>query len=108
MCRIYASIGPDQCAPVTRSVRLNRFVTSIRLEARFWTILDAMASQEGMTTPRFLGKLYDEVLEERGEVGNFASLLRVACTLFVERQASAIEREARISGEKRAPHPLPV
>jgi predicted DNA-binding ribbon-helix-helix protein len=84
MCRVYARIGRAECAPMTRSVRLNGYVTSIRLEARFWAILDAMAAHEGLTTPRFLGKLYDEVLEEQSEVRNFASLLRVACTLFVE------------------------
>jgi predicted DNA-binding ribbon-helix-helix protein len=86
MCRVYARIGRAECAPVTRSVRLNGYVTSIRLEARFWAILDARAAHEGLTTPRFLGRLYDEVLEEQSEVRNFASLLRVACTLFVERR----------------------
>jgi predicted DNA-binding ribbon-helix-helix protein len=64
-------------------------VTSIRLENRFWAILDQMAAEEGMTTPRFLATLHDEVLEHRGEVRNFASLLRVACTVYLGGQPAA-------------------
>jgi predicted DNA-binding ribbon-helix-helix protein len=67
----------------TRSIRLNGYCTSIRLEAMFWSILDDIAAGQGMSTPRFISTLYDEVTELRGEVGNFASLLRVTCTGFV-------------------------
>jgi predicted DNA-binding ribbon-helix-helix protein len=49
----------------------------------FWSILDDIAAGQGMSTPRFISTLYDEVTELRGEVGNFASLLRVTCTGFV-------------------------
>lgn len=85
MCRIYAGTDPHDYEPITRSVRLHGVVTSIRLEARFWAILDRMAASEGTTTPRFLAKLYDEVIDLRGEVRNFASLLRVASTIYVSR-----------------------
>lgn len=97
MCRIYAGTEPDAYEPVTRSLRLHGAVTSIRLEARFWAILDEMAASEGLTTPKFIGKLHDEVLELRGEVRNFTSLLRVVCTVYVGRRpssAEAIERAA--------------
>jgi predicted DNA-binding ribbon-helix-helix protein len=83
MCRIFAEQDPESYRVVTRSVRLNGFCTSIRLEAMFWSILDEIAASQGMTTPRFISTLYDEVLELRGDVGNFASLLRVTCTGFV-------------------------
>jgi len=86
MCKIYSSIPPSAYEPVTRSFRQHGAVTSIRLEARFWSLLDELAQGEGMSTPRFLNKLYDEVLEERGEVGNLASLLRVVCTVYLERR----------------------
>jgi predicted DNA-binding ribbon-helix-helix protein len=85
MCRIYAGIDPRDYEPVTRSVRLHGAVTSIRLEARFWAILDAMAAEEGTTTPRFVATLHDEVLELSGEVRNFASLLRIACVTYLAR-----------------------
>ncbi len=83
MCGIYAATDPRKCEAVTRSVRINGLATSIRLEARFWEILDEMAAAEGMTTPRFLSVLYDEILDLRGEVRNFASLLRVICTTYL-------------------------
>ncbi|GBD42748.1 hypothetical protein HRbin40_00203 [bacterium HR40] len=94
MCRIYASTDPAACEAVTRSVRIHGLVTSVRLEARFWEILDEMAAAEGMTTPHFLGVLYDEVLELRGEVKNFASLLRVVCTIWLARRAGKSHAQA--------------
>jgi predicted DNA-binding ribbon-helix-helix protein len=84
MCQIFAGRDPKSYAPVTRSVRLGGYSTSIRLEVTFWEILDEIAAQQDMTTPRFLSVLYDEVLELHGEVSNFASLLRVSCTRFME------------------------
>jgi len=86
MCRIYAATDPRAYRPVRRSVRLGGMVTSIRLEARFWEILDAIAAEEGMSTARFLTVLHDEVLELRGKVENFASLLRVVCTTWLARR----------------------
>jgi len=91
MCRIYSGTDPADYEPVTRSVRLHGAVTSIRLDARFWAILDRMAALEGLSTPRFIAVLHDEVLETRGEVRNFASLLRVACATFLARGAGAAD-----------------
>lgn len=85
MCHIYAATDPADYEPVTRSIRLHGAVTSLRLEARFWEILDEMAAAERRSTPRFLEALHDEVLELRGDVRNFASLLRVVCSIYLER-----------------------
>lgn len=105
MCRIFAGQDPASYEPVTRSLRLGGHSTSIRLEGTYWDILDEIAAQQGMTTPRFLSVLYDEVLEMRGEVRNFASLLRVSCTKFMERRnetLAAAQTELRAQGAKRA------
>lgn len=83
MCRIYAGTAPAEYEPVTRSLRVHGAVTSIRLEARFWAILDDLAESEGLTTPRFIAKLHDEVLELHGEARNFTSLLRVVCAVHL-------------------------
>jgi predicted DNA-binding ribbon-helix-helix protein len=83
MCRIFATQDPSSYALVSRALRLNGHTTSIRLEAAYWTILDEIAATEGLTTPRFIGKLYDEVLGWHGEVANFTSMLRVTCTLYL-------------------------
>jgi predicted DNA-binding ribbon-helix-helix protein len=107
MCRVYADQDPESYRVVTRSVRLNGYCTSIRLEAMFWSILDEIAAGQNMSTPRFISTLYDEVTELRGEVGNFASLLRVTCTGFVrarqEHEAAAAIGNGKSAGSTRLP-----
>ena len=93
MCYIYAGTDPALYEYRTRSVRLHGFVTSLRLEHRFWDILDEMAAEQHMSTPQFLSTLHDEVIELRGEVGNFASLLRVVCTAHLTRKYSSDQSE---------------
>ncbi len=85
MGQIFAGQDPAGYADIARSVRLAGHATSIRLEAAFWNILDEIAEDQDMTTPRFLSTLYDEVLELNGEIANFTSLLRVACVLHLQR-----------------------
>lgn len=94
MCNLYASQEPETYAQETRAVRLNGHCTSIRLETAFWDILEDIAAAEGTTVARFASALHGEVLERRGEVGNFASLLRVACTVWLRQQDHARCREA--------------
>lgn len=96
MCRIFAGQDPANYENITRSVRLGGYATSIRLEASFWDILDQIAINQDMTTPRFLSVLYDEVVEIHGEVPNFASLLRVSCVNYLrqpERTLAAAHAE---------------
>ncbi|MRI33657.1 DNA-binding protein [Endozoicomonas sp. OPT23] len=83
MCDLYAGVDNQLYSRSSRSLRLQGHVTSISLENRFWDLLQQMADEESTTIPQFIGKLYSEVLERYGEVNNFASLLRVACTTFL-------------------------
>ena len=83
MCQIFAGQDPARYECVTRRLRLNGQSTSIRLERAFWGILDQIAAKEGVSTPAFLSKLHSEVLEQQGEVTNFTSLLRCACTIHL-------------------------
>lgn len=92
MCQIFAGQDPANYQYSTRSVRLGGHATSIRLEATFWEILDELAAAQGLTTPRFLSKLYDEVLELHGEIANFASLLRVGCVLYLQNPVAVTEK----------------
>ena len=87
MCQIFAGQDPADYESETRSIRLNGHCTSIRLETAFWRVLDAIAAREGLTTPQFVSKLHGEVLELRGEVRNFTSLLRCACLVDAGRRA---------------------
>ncbi|MBC6439515.1 MAG: ribbon-helix-helix domain-containing protein [Rhodospirillales bacterium] len=97
MCQVFAGQDTVRYACITRRLRLNGQSTSIRLENAFWDILDDIAANEGVSTPHFLSKLHDEVLELRGEPSNFTSLLRCACLKFLElspdRKPAAIAAE---------------
>lgn len=83
MCHVFSGQDPATYRFVTRSIRINGHSTSVRLEARFWDILEAMAASQDMTVPQFVSELYEEVLELQGEIHNFTSLLRCACLVFL-------------------------
>lgn len=83
MCQIYASQLPDSYAYVTRSVRLNGYSTSIKIEAKFWRVLEEIARREGVALTSFLATLHDEAEALHGEVRNFASLLRCTCLVYL-------------------------
>ncbi|MDX5413846.1 MAG: ribbon-helix-helix domain-containing protein [Rhodobacterales bacterium] len=83
MCQIFAGQDPSRYEYITRRLRLNGQSTSIRLERAFWGIVDQMAQKDGVSTPAFVSKLHSEVLEQHGEVTNFTSLLRCACTIHL-------------------------
>lgn len=98
MCRLFATQDPAGYACETRAIRLHGHVTSVRLEAAFWTTLEEIATLEGMPLPRFLVTLHDEIVARHGDIPNFASLLRVTCVRFLsDRQAHAAEIAARRS-----------
>jgi predicted DNA-binding ribbon-helix-helix protein len=83
MCKIFISADPASYESRTRSVRLHGVVTSIRLENLHWTVLEEIAGRDGMTVAQLIEKLYDELVADRGAVGNFSSFLRV-CALRYE------------------------
>lgn len=84
MCQIFAGQDPRRYAFETRSVRISGYPTSVRLEARFWQIIEDIARAQGMTVGKFLSQLHDEALEIHGDVSNFASLLRCSCLVYLE------------------------
>ncbi len=84
MCEVYSSTPPQHYESTTRSVRLNGFVTSVRLENEFWDILERLCASQGMSVPQFISEIHDEVFARRGEIKNLASLLRVCCARYLE------------------------
>ncbi len=98
MCRIYAGQNPDRFEPVTRSIRLSGYATSIRLETAFWEILDEIAAKQALSTPQFVSKLHEEVLELRGGVSNFTSMLRTTCLLHLRGAEPSTEDGDKILG----------
>lgn len=94
MCRIFAGQDPSRYACETRSLRLHGHSTSIRLERAFWAVIDEIAALEGRSTPQFIAKLHDEVLEIHGEVRNLASLLRCACLIHLGESQGQVHQMA--------------
>jgi predicted DNA-binding ribbon-helix-helix protein len=66
VCQIFAGQDPENYSYVSRSIRLDGQVTSIRLEGLYWSVLDDVAQSQGFTTPEFISKLHREVMELRG------------------------------------------
>jgi predicted DNA-binding ribbon-helix-helix protein len=83
MCKIFINADPSSYESRTRSVRLHGVVTSLRLENLHWAVLEEIAGRDGMTVAQLIEKLYDELVADRGAVGNFSSFLRV-CALRYE------------------------
>ena len=83
MCNIFFELTAASYRRQSRSVRLGGHVTSIRLEALFWQILENVAAAEGWTLGRFLTRLHDEAIRLHGDIGNFTALLRCACIRYV-------------------------
>lgn len=96
MCRIYASTDPERYASTTRSVRLQGYVTSIRLENEFWRIIETLATEDGLPVSRFISRLYDEVIADQGEVGNLTSMLRVACAIYLQQRITPAQERRRV------------
>ncbi|KUE81547.1 aryl-sulfate sulfotransferase [Aeromonas schubertii] len=84
MCTLFAGQSPDHYTCTTRSVRLCGHSTSIRLENKFWDILEQICQAEGRTIGQFLSALYQESLASGMDKSNFTSLLRCSCLIHLE------------------------
>ena len=84
MYRVFAGQDPANYTFETRSVRLMGHPTSVRLELRFWVVLEHLAEEQGMPMAKFMSALYEEALAIHGEVGNFASFLRCCCLILLD------------------------
>ena len=85
MCQMFAGQDPRNYTYETRSVRLMGHATSVRLEAKFWVIVEEIAASQGLPLARFLTKIYEEALDIHGDVSNFASLLRCCCLNYLSK-----------------------
>ena len=99
MCRVFAEQDPEGYRQINRSIRIGGHSTSIQLESTFWTLLDEIADSQGLTTPKFISKLYDEAIEQRGEIPNFASMLRTTCALYLRGSRPLMEEVAALKQE---------
>ncbi|QFU07300.1 hypothetical protein PARPLA_01177 [Rhodobacteraceae bacterium THAF1] len=84
MCGIYSKQDPERYALTTRSLRLDGYSTSIRLENCFWDVLERLAEDEGRPLSQVLSDLYAEAVSDRDGPTNFTSILRASCLIYVE------------------------
>lgn len=97
MCQIFVSADPELYSHRSRSLRLHGAVTCIRLENLFWQVLEEIAARDDLSLSQLITRLYDEVIEARGDVENFSSFLRVSCLRYLALQADgAIPGDASI------------
>ncbi|SDR93887.1 Predicted DNA-binding protein, contains Ribbon-helix-helix (RHH) domain [Pseudomonas asplenii] len=90
MCELYVKADPILYESRSRSLRIGGVVTTLRLENQFWDILSEMAEGEAVTTNQMITRLYEEVMDFRGEVVNFASFLRVGCTRYLSQKRAQV------------------
>ncbi|MBB4094628.1 ribbon-helix-helix domain-containing protein [Ochrobactrum pecoris] len=90
MCRLFIGADPELWSSVTRSLRIDGVVTSVRLENFFWWTLEEIAVRDDLTVSRLIGKLYDESRNEGHDLDNFASFLRVCCGRYLSLQLNGL------------------
>jgi len=74
----------DQIAefiPEKRGFRIHGHSTTIRLELAFWTVLEEMAANEGLSIPDMIEAIHDQCLVANDK--NLASCLRVICLKYI-------------------------
>lgn len=101
MCQIFASIPKEKYDYQSRSIRIQGHVTSIRLEAMYWQILEESAQAQELSLAQFLTQLYDEVLKLDGEIYNFTSLLRCGCINYINHVKGNEQTTAKLKEEAR-------
>ncbi|MEQ1952431.1 ribbon-helix-helix domain-containing protein [Mesorhizobium sp. CN2-181] len=99
MCRVFAGQDPEGYRQINRSIRIGGHSTSIQLEVTFWELLDEIAAGQGLTTPKFISKLYDEAIEINGQIPNFASMLRTTCALYLRGHRPSDMEQAALHSE---------
>jgi predicted DNA-binding ribbon-helix-helix protein len=68
-------------APEKRSIRIHGHSTTIRLERAFWSTLELIAEEEGITVGALIARIHDHCLMANDK--NLASCLRVVCLKYV-------------------------
>ncbi|CAA7623074.1 ribbon-helix-helix domain-containing protein [Magnetospirillum sp. UT-4] len=84
LARLFGLCNSEQVreyTPEKRSVRIHGHSTTLRLERAFWTVLDEMARDEGVTASALITRIHDHCLVNNDK--NLASCLRVVCLKYI-------------------------
>ena len=83
MCGLFTSADSRLWQPSTRSMRIDGFIASIRLEKFFWDTLEEIGKRDKLTLSQLIRKLYLESIDAEHDLGNFTSFLRVCCARYL-------------------------
>lgn len=98
MCKLFINGEPELWKSTSRSLRIDGFVTSIRLENFFWDTLEEISDREHVTVNQMIGRLFREAQGAGLDTSNFTSFLRVCCSRYLSLIADKhLERDATIS-----------
>ncbi len=86
MCQVFIGADAALYQARARSLRLRGVSNSIRLDNRFWRVLEEIGARDGLSLSQLIAKLYDELAETDGDLGNFTSFLRVSCLRYLSLQ----------------------
>ncbi|MEM5581911.1 MULTISPECIES: ribbon-helix-helix domain-containing protein [unclassified Roseibium] len=88
MCKLFIDADPNLWESSTRSLRIDGMVTSVRLEAFFWKVLEEIGARDGMNVAQLITRLHHESIDAGHDLGNFTSFLRVCCGRYLALQLS--------------------
>jgi predicted DNA-binding ribbon-helix-helix protein len=88
MCKLFIDADPTLWESSTKSLRIDGMVTSVRLEAFFWNVLEEIGGRDGMSVVQLITKLHHESIDAGHDLGNFTSFLRVCCGRYLALQLS--------------------
>lgn len=92
VCELFKGQPRENYATQSRSIRILGQVTSIRLENKYWDILEKISEEEGKVRSAFISELYIDSLEMNLDLKNFTSILRVTCIVFLEEKLQDVFR----------------
>lgn len=84
LARLFSFCNTEQSEeylPERRSIRIHGHSTTVRLERAYWTALEELAGEEGITLTGLITRIYDhcQVANQK----NLASCLRVVCLKYI-------------------------
>ena len=88
MCKLFIEAPSSLWVSKPRSIRIQKQVTSIKLESYYWTVLEEIATRDSLTIPLMVNRLYSESIEAGHDLGNFTSFLRVCAVRYLALQAT--------------------
>ncbi|WP_428796431.1 ribbon-helix-helix domain-containing protein [Vibrio kasasachensis] len=87
MCSRFNYMDKNNLLVRSRSIRILGHSTSLRIESKYWDVLESIADKENKTRSELISEIYSEAIESGVDYNSFTSLLRVYCIVFLENES---------------------